>query len=407
RGHTTDYLRARASLDQRRQLLFDEYIRQAFERRPAGRYSPQQSRHWLAWLARAMAERSQSIFYVEGLQPDLLSARAQRLYAGGVGFAVGLVASLCATIANLFSLIVRFGPEMAREWLGMLLLAAAAAPAAGAILGMLLGGVKHRHGDSQKRWLNIVRHTAWLAPTLALAYGLTGWVSVGFAQSLPVWPVLTLIGLIVTFLGHPDEIVAVERYKWSWAYTRTRLPLICGLAICGGTLYWIASTPLHGFLFASAGIVVLSLALGLSAGEIEARTRPNQGIWFSARSAAEVTVVIGCVALVSVALLFNWFAGPMEGSVQGVGAATIAALLGCLLFGGLACIQHYVLRLLLWRAGTMPLNDVQFLDQAADLMLLRKVGGGYIFLHRLLLEHFAGMEVQDAVKKQWDDQSTA
>ncbi len=30
--------------------------------------------------------------------------------------------------------------------------------------------------------------------------------------------------------------------------------------------------------------------------------------------------------------------------------------------------------------------------RATDHLLLRKVGGGYIFIHRLLMEHMAGME---------------
>jgi hypothetical protein len=33
-----------------------------------------------------------------------------------------------------------------------------------------------------------------------------------------------------------------------------------------------------------------------------------------------------------------------------------------------------------------------FLDFAADRILLRKVGGGYIFIHRLLMEYFAELE---------------
>ena len=33
----------------------------------------------------------------------------------------------------------------------------------------------------------------------------------------------------------------------------------------------------------------------------------------------------------------------------------------------------------------------RFLDHAADLIFLQKVGGGYRFIHRLLLEHFAEM----------------
>ncbi len=34
----------------------------------------------------------------------------------------------------------------------------------------------------------------------------------------------------------------------------------------------------------------------------------------------------------------------------------------------------------------------RFLDYAAERILLRKVGGGYIFAHRLLLEYFASLD---------------
>ena len=36
-----------------------------------------------------------------------------------------------------------------------------------------------------------------------------------------------------------------------------------------------------------------------------------------------------------------------------------------------------------------PLNYVCFLDYATARIFLRKVGGGYIFVHRMLLEYFA------------------
>jgi hypothetical protein len=57
--------------------------------------------------------------------------------------------------------------------------------------------------------------------------------------------------------------------------------------------------------------------------------------------------------------------------------------------GGEACIQHCILRFLLWRTKCLPWNYPRFLDYAAERILLRKVGGGYIFTHRLLLEYFA------------------
>ncbi len=62
--------------------------------------------------------------------------------------------------------------------------------------------------------------------------------------------------------------------------------------------------------------------------------------------------------------------------------------------GGKACIQHFTLRLILYCNGYVPWNYARFLDYATERIFLQKVGGGYIFIHRLLLEHFAQMKLE-------------
>ena len=76
---------------------------------------------------------------------------------------------------------------------------------------------------------------------------------------------------------------------------------------------------------------------------------------------------------------------------SGVGflLALIFGMVFGLFFGGFAVIQHFVLRFILWRKGHLPWDLARFLDYAAERIFLRKVGGGYIFIHRLVLEHFA------------------
>ena len=61
-----------------------------------------------------------------------------------------------------------------------------------------------------------------------------------------------------------------------------------------------------------------------------------------------------------------------------------------LLAGG-ACIKHLVLRIILYRNGYIPWNYASFLNYASDRIFLRRVGGSYIFIHRMLQEHFARM----------------
>jgi hypothetical protein len=63
-----------------------------------------------------------------------------------------------------------------------------------------------------------------------------------------------------------------------------------------------------------------------------------------------------------------------------------------LFFGLAAFIEHFVLRTFLWRTTSLPWNLISFLDEAAERLLLRKVGGSYMFVHRLLLEYIATLD---------------
>jgi hypothetical protein len=61
--------------------------------------------------------------------------------------------------------------------------------------------------------------------------------------------------------------------------------------------------------------------------------------------------------------------------------------------GVAAFLQHFVLRFFLWRTGLLPWQFVTFLDEAAERLLLRRVGGSYIFVHRLLRDVPATQDV--------------
>jgi hypothetical protein len=59
--------------------------------------------------------------------------------------------------------------------------------------------------------------------------------------------------------------------------------------------------------------------------------------------------------------------------------------------GGEACLQHFVLRFLLFWHGSVSWDYPAFFNVAAEYLFLRKVGGGYIFLHRMLMEYFEAL----------------
>ncbi len=76
---------------------------------------------------------------------------------------------------------------------------------------------------------------------------------------------------------------------------------------------------------------------------------------------------------------------------------------GIFKYGGAAVIQHYTLRFLLARRGILPFpfrdrRLVAYLDAMAGRILLRRVGGGWVFIHRTLLEYFAAQHPDHAAE---------
>ncbi len=76
-------------------------------------------------------------------------------------------------------------------------------------------------------------------------------------------------------------------------------------------------------------------------------------------------------------LLFGLLFGLAGGLVSG------------LMRGGASYLRHRLLVLLLRRQELIPADLIGFLDYADSRILLRRAGGGYLFIHRLLQEHFA------------------
>lgn len=111
---------------------------------------------------------------------------------------------------------------------------------------------------------------------------------------------------------------------------------------------------------------------------------PNEGIRRSVKNGLLFGLLFGLVGLL---------AGLVTAQLFGL----LFGLVGGLLFGlyfGLytvlgAALEHYTLRFWLWRTHVFPWKAVPFLDDATARILLRRVGGGYNFAHRLLLDYFA------------------
>jgi MFS family permease len=154
-------------------------------------------------------------------------------------------------------------------------------------------------------------------------------------------------------------------------------------------------------IFTLVGGLLGALTGGLSSDIMHERnlTTPNQGI----RRSARYSLFVGSICMIiggSIgALLGALITGTYDPKLLLAYALIFGILVGLtsgLRSGGIACIQHSVLRWQLWDNNFLPWNYVQFLDYAAEHLLLRKVGGGYMFMHRLLLEYFASLDEDEA-----------
>ncbi len=176
--------------------------------------------------------------------------------------------------------------------------------------------------------------------------------------------------------------------------------LVNGFEVVPAVVFWMVYLLVVGLLFG----LLFGLAGGLTFGEIDNRAVPNEGIHRSARNALFVALAFGLVAGLVIWHVLELASGlvgallnPAGVMIIGMVGGAFAGLFAGLRAGGAACFKHFVLRWGLIRVGVTPWNYVRFLEYTAERILLRKVGGGYVFLHRMLLEHFAALYVGPAI----------
>jgi hypothetical protein len=88
-----------------------------------------------------------------------------------------------------------------------------------------------------------------------------------------------------------------------------------------------------------------------------------------------------------VALIWSLVLG-LPGLLSGFLMAAALAHLYC----GRGLMSYWITRALLAWAGILPMRLVRSLDLAVDRILMVRVGGGYAFTHRLLLEYLAALD---------------
>ena len=363
-GAGAEELPTAGTREAQQQQIFASYVERMLGQRGISRHAS--GEHMLQWLRRLstqMQRHQQTVFFLEQLQPDWLADRRRRLlfqlvfglFLGlGGGLLVGLVSGLVYRLLD--------GPVI-----GLV-----AGLVYGLVAGLLVGLAINQLDElrpNQGIW-----GSAQIGLGYRLVYGLFGGLVIGL-----------LLGLLSDlFVG-----------------------LVDGLLL--GLLFGLSAKQFNALVARRAAGPRVGLFGGLFGGfspnQLDKRPRlgPNQGIWRSARNGLVSGLVNGLVSGLFVGLIYGLFGGLGHGLAHGlvIGLAAwllyglVAGLLVGLVSGLGDFLQHFALRFWLWRAGYLPWNMVAFLDEAAERLLLRKVGGGYIFMHRLLLDYFVSLEKKE------------
>lgn len=214
-------------------------------------------------------------------------------------------------------------------------------------------------------------------------------------------------GLLVGLIVGLDEKSRFISLKWSWQaawkWLVLELMVWLGLGLALGAVLMLLIGNVSGLVIGLYIGLIGGMYSGLLAGvlrglqrtEIKSWATPNQVIQQSAQNAMIVGLLYGfATGLVSTlsSILLNT-------EVNGFNTGLFLGMAMMFAYGGIALISHFTLRFMLYRNGDIPWNYVRFLDYAADRIFLRKVGGGYIFIHRMLMEYFAALEAEASDRK--------
>ncbi|MBV8770727.1 MAG: NACHT domain-containing protein [Deltaproteobacteria bacterium] len=417
----------------RRSHIFSIYVDRLFASRAArsSPYSETSIRKYLAWLAAQTKDSAGSVFFIEGLQPTWLGEWPSRgcyllltrligcmlfvapvligvcllhnvpqptatfdYFVGGllgvltIAFAVAvsdavfgmvletwtdrgpfkrltLVSARVLTYIALASVLLPFVLNVLSRILNRPIYHAAASLFLTALIAILLWSIRNSDGTlhTDVRTAEVVR--------LSVAGALRGLLAGALSVAAAVVLVIPLLMASVSALGL-THFIDIMPSAW--------LPSVWQLVSRDRALFLKITV-----FFASLGAVTGSLQPGLRA----TKNRPNEGIVLTAKNALLVTFAIAAVLLIApdTAGRFGSFIGPNRATAIQMSVA-IGVAVGAY-HGGLDIIEHYIIRLILYIRDLTPLRYSRFLDSAARLTFLRKVGGGYIFMHPLMADYFA------------------
>lgn len=251
-----------------------------------------------------------------------------------------------------------------------------------------------------------------------LSFGLNSELGVGL--SVIVIVILVRLILDISF----STLRFAERIHWTW-HSFFRLEHLWTTMMVVTVLLFIGlrDEPVSGLSVGLSYWLLLGLYQGAKQEHLEDQNRSefNQGIRQSLRNGILISLISAVIIALMDILSYGLIAVLILGLVDvlshmlgfelvsrlsdalshvlgtdlsyGLSVGLIVLVTGTIvmwaLSGGPTVLRHYVIRWLLARHRTFPWRAQAFLDDATTRILLRRVGGGYSFIHRRLQDYFA------------------
>ena len=318
------------------------------------------TRMWLVWLAKQMQRESKTEFLIEEMQPILLKNNVQKLiYELIGGLIVGLIYGLLYTVIGVFSSGIIYGLKIG-------------------IIGMLVFSniyiffnllTKKIEPFELNKW-------SWKKAFTTFKFGLK-WsflLFITFEVIVIICYKLQFINLDWRTVNDNGTLVILNE----WYYLFLAQIFLLFIPLCIGVVYSLFTVFILGFL--------------VDHSVRETKNIPNQGVWESAVNAINIGLLFCLICwLIWLISTHDSITALMDGLVP------IYGLIGAQICGGRTCIQHFSLRLVLYRNGYIPWNYARFLDYCTERLFLQRVGGRYRFIHKMLQEHFAQMPLDRIV----------
>ncbi|MCB0163945.1 MAG: NACHT domain-containing protein [Anaerolineae bacterium] len=407
------------TVEVRREHLFKIYIERMLNWKGKANkpYSDQQTVYWLTWLAQQLVQHNHTVFLIDQLQPSWLRTNSlQWVYFLWSRLLIAVVAS-SATLLILFGFGGVFKQGFREEFTFGLL----AIMLTWSILGLGFGVIdkiqlsrdiatKKKH---RQNLMIILSGSLVLGIILGLIFSLYFAISTGPVVGLITFGFAGIFGTgwIYGLRGGREsltnDIQTTEALTWSWKGA------LYGGAIAGvswlvvAMVFWQITSATDSFVLrvivgymGSISILFGLLFGGTISSIVETKVQPNEGIRLSLRNSVIFGLGYGSVIGISAGLIVWWgdlniqFIVPwLDSGLTGLEIIPIlglsVGLMASLWYGGFEIIQHITLRFLLCFERNIPWNYRSFLEYSRQRTFLQRVGGGYIFTHRLLLEHFA------------------